>query len=477
MSGDTVIGWSLCLTLVWMAILSKQEAIVAFGFVLLFEVVLAKTRATDWRLWGRAALMAVPTAGYFVLRALWITKQNPGDDLRYASGLDFPLTMMKAHVFYYGRNIVWPFEMRALATFDLATSLADIKVLDRAGRDRGDLAGGVALPEPNAAPYLRDPVVLAVLRPDRVGVPVPLHRHRLPPVRAAGIPFRGRGAGVGVVAEPFGTRLPCSGVFVVFSAVASISINTHWKTEESFWHQSVKYGARSIAHTNYAFAVADRDPALAEFHYLEALRQEPDNIYPNINLGMLYVHQQRFDEGLPLLRSIAERNPTSALAAYWLSKGLGSAGLPDEQLSAALRAAELDPDVRYQYEAGLVLQLAGDTSASIPYLERVVAKSAGYEEALFLLAFAHGSRGMPTSRSPSTGPTSTSTLPTCSRTSTSDTSWRTVMTALPPSSSSTRSSSCDPSTRRPISSWPAATGCSATKQPLCEQDALYEAGG
>lgn len=102
------------------------------------------------------------------------------------------------------------------------------------------------------------------------------------------------------------------GVVIVFWSVASIHDNTHWKAEESFWLQSVTYGAGAIAHTNHALAISDRDPQLAEFHHLEALRQEPYNIYTNIDLGMLYASQQRFDEGLPLLCATAARNPDSA---------------------------------------------------------------------------------------------------------------------------------------------------------------------
>ena len=117
------------------------------------------------------------------------------------------------------------------------------------------------------------------------------------------------------------------GVFVLYSSVSSFYINTHWKTEESFWRQSVEHGGRSLAHNNYGLAIQAGDPATAEFHFLEALRQEPFNIYPNINLGMLYLRDGRQVEGLTLLRQTAARNPGSPIAAYWLSKGLGIADL------------------------------------------------------------------------------------------------------------------------------------------------------
>ena len=390
--GESVTGWVLCLGLLWLAILSKQEAIIAFAFVLLFETVLARARWNEWRLWMRTGLVALPTAAYFALRALWITKQNPGDDLRYASGVEYPLTMMKAHLLYYGRNYVWPFRMRALASFPLVDTLAEPGVL---------LGLAVIVVTFAAAWWCRNRMPLASFAilsywlffaltssifPFRFVVTdyrqyVPLAFISLATVLAVSM-VRARRVAIALI-----------GVFVAYSAVSSFAINTHWRTEESFWHQSVRFGGRALAHNNYALAIAGRDPDLAEFHYLEALRQEPFNIYPNINLGMLYVREGRSEEGLALLRATETRNPGSALASYWLSKGLGIAGLPDEQLAAAMRAAEYDAGALYQYEVGSLLHLAGQTAASIPYLERVVATSPGYEEALFMLAFAHGELG------------------------------------------------------------------------------------
>ena len=304
--GETVLGWTACLVLLSLAILSKQEAIVAFAFVFLFEVVLARARLSEWKLWVRTGLVAVPTAAYFLLRAVWITKQNPGDELRYASGVEYPLTMAKAHLFYYGRNYVWPFEMRALASFPLVGSVLE----------SGVLIGLLAIASTLAVAWWcrrRMPIVsFAILSywlffaltssifPFRYIVTdyrqyVPLAFLALATVLAASM-LRNRTVAIALLS-----------VFVLYSSVSSFYINTHWKTEESFWRQSVEHGGRSLAHNNYGLAIAASDPAQAEFHYLEALRQEPLNVYPNINLGMLYVRNGRQDEGLTLLRQLRPR--------------------------------------------------------------------------------------------------------------------------------------------------------------------------
>ena len=78
---------------------------------------------------------------------------------------------------------------------------------------------------------------------------------------------------------------------------------------------------------------------------------------------MLYVRNGRQDEGLTLLRATASLNPGSPVAAYWLSKGLGVADLQDQQLAAAIQAAELDAGVLYEYEVGSLMHFAGQTAA------------------------------------------------------------------------------------------------------------------
>ena len=123
--GDTVSGWLISLLLLSLAILSKQVAIIGFGLIFLFEWLLAGVTLRDWRLWGRTVLFSTPTAAYFLLRWVWITKQNPDDDLNTVRDFTYSLTMLDAHLFYYLRNFAWPFEMRALAKVDIVGSMLE----------------------------------------------------------------------------------------------------------------------------------------------------------------------------------------------------------------------------------------------------------------------------------------------------------------------------------------------------------------
>jgi len=126
--GDTASGWLLSLLLLSLAILSKQVAIMGFGLIFLFEWILIDLKLRDWRLWARTALYSLPTVGYFVLRALWLAPQGSGG-LRAVKGLTYPFTMLDAHFFYYLRNFIWPFEMRALAKVEMIESILEPSAL------------------------------------------------------------------------------------------------------------------------------------------------------------------------------------------------------------------------------------------------------------------------------------------------------------------------------------------------------------
>jgi len=183
-------------------------------------------------------------------------------------------------------------------------------------------------------------------------------------------------------------------VLATYFSAASYYMNRHWKTEESFWYQSVRYGATALAHNNYARQISRKDPAAAEQHYLEALRQSPNHVYASINLGMFYINQGRPQEGLALLRNTARLNPRWALTHYWLAQGLYELDRNEEALAALMRAADLDRRrLQYQYDAAEALQRAGREGESVTYLERITAMNPGFEQTLFLLGWAHQKRG------------------------------------------------------------------------------------
>jgi protein O-mannosyl-transferase len=391
--GDSLVGWCLTLLLVWLAILSKQTAIVAFGLVFLYEWIIKKYTLLDWRLWLRTLAVSLPTIGYFLLRSLWVTRLNPDDALRVPIDIYFPLTMAKAHVVYYLRNFVWPFEMRALAHFEIVDGVLDPLVI----------AGLVVI----AAS-----LVLALLLRKKwpllaFGI---LAYWLLFALEASVFPFT-------YVVTDYRQYLPSVLLFLLLSififrikpkwiayvtfafltayfSISSYAINQHWKTEESFWHQSIRYGGTALAHNNYGLAISSKNPKLAEQHFLIALGQNPNHIYANINLGMHYIRQQRSDEGLAILKRTTDLNDQWALAHYWYAKGLEMAGHEATALDEILEAANLDPrQLHYQYEAAYMLYKEGRNEEALELFDRILSRNPGFKDAGFLVAFIYQKKG------------------------------------------------------------------------------------
>jgi tetratricopeptide (TPR) repeat protein len=186
-----------------------------------------------------------------------------------------------------------------------------------------------------------------------------------------------------------------SGLVLYFS-IASYHINTHWKTGESFWQQSVKYLATDLAHWAYGLAIVGKNPELAEHHYLEAIQQNPSHIYANISLGMLHIQMGKEEEGLVRLQRMVALNPNWALAHYWLSEGLRITGQIDEALKEITVAADSDTrSLQYQYAAAQALQKAGKPAESIPYYERIMGLDPDYWETGFWLGLAYQKTAQP----------------------------------------------------------------------------------
>ena len=129
-------------------------------------------------------------------------------------------------------------------------------------------------------------------------------------------------------------RFGAIAALTAYFGLSAYHMNTHWRTEESFWRQSVRHGGAALAHSNYAHSVVSKDPALAEHHYLEALRLFPNHVYANINLGMLYIRQGKAEDGLRLVWKVVRQNPQWSLTHYWHSKALGRLGRAADSLVA-----------------------------------------------------------------------------------------------------------------------------------------------
>ncbi len=387
--GETVVGWTAALALLALSLLSKQNSVVMPMLILLFELIVVRTAIGDWRLWARVSGFALVVAGFFVWTE-WVLDFSDLDQLKSdkLSPWLYGLTMLRTHVFYYLRNAFWPFEMRALPHIDAAAGPFEPGVL---------LGVAVVLASIAVALYLWRRMPLAawsILSYWVLFAPTSSIR----PFRYLAADYRQypslaflllllvllltvvkrRGAAVAAIAAG-----------LLYFGVSTYALNRNWHTEERFWAQSVRYGATPLAHMNYARSIQRRDPALAEHHYLETLRRVPDHVYAHINLGMLYIHSGRADEGLELLRRSVTLAPRWGLTHYWLARAYRMLEQPAEARLVMRRAAELDPrHLDYQYQTARDFQRAGEAAQSLPFLQRIERIYPGYRDAGFMHAYA-----------------------------------------------------------------------------------------
>ena len=392
-NGDSLAGWLISLLFLSLAILSKQTAIMGFGLIFLFEWILMKVKLSDWRLWARTALVAVPTGAFFLLHIFWISDQDTVGSLRTFDNLSYPFTMLDAHLFYYARNFVWPFEMRALANIDMVTSFSEPSAL--LGLCFIIMTFLVAWFNRVRQPLITFSILAYWLLFSLTSSIFPFRYVVTDYRQYQPLLFLALVVSMLVYSNKRKYLTLCIlSVLIAYFSIAAHHINTHWETEESFWKQSVKYGAVDLAHQNYGLAIAGKNPELAEFHYKEAIRQYPSHIYANINLGMLHIRMGKETEGLQRLRRMVELNPDWALSHYWFSEGLKITGQKEEALKEMLLAADLDArSLKYQYAAARALQNAGKRKEAIPYFERVIEHDPEYELAGFWLGFAYQKTG------------------------------------------------------------------------------------
>jgi len=289
--------------------------------------------------------------------------------------------MLHAHVAYYLRNLFWPFEMRALPAFEPASGLLEAGVL-------AGLAVVVASLALAAALWRRQPVAsFAILAYWTLFLPT----SSVQPFRFLVLDYRQypslafacllAALALGHLPRPASAAL--IGVLTVYFGASTYGINATWRTQESFWEQSVRHGTLPMGHVAYARAIEERAPDLAEKHYRVALEAEPRNVYAFFNLAFLYIRLDRGEEGLRLARRAVDSAPDWAFSHFWLARAYRDLGRTAEAAASSRQAAARDPkNVEYQYEAALDMQELGHYAESLRYLQRVTDRSPGYRHSV-----------------------------------------------------------------------------------------------
>ncbi len=392
--GGSLLGWIGSLTLFALSLGAKQNGLVAPALVLGIEWLFIGASLRVKATWHRVAAWAAVIVGFFVWTEVFLGFSDL-DQLQAESGSAwvYACTMLETHVFYYLRNFVWPFRMRALPQIEPIDSLLAPGVLVGLAVVGGSAAAAIALRR--RAPVIAFSIfaywtlfaTTSSFRPFRyfandyrqyaslgfLCAIVVLLLAKLPSRKAA-------------IAAWF--------VLAAYFGASSLSANRIWRTAETLWAQSVRFGGAPLAHMNYAQAIQSRDPDLAERHYREALAAAPEMVYARINLGLLQIWRGRQAEGLAEVRRAVDSVPDWAIAHYWYAEALRQVGDTAGATEESRIAADLDPrNLDYQYRAALELQRAGRTEESLPFIERVADSHPDRELTGFLLGFALQSVG------------------------------------------------------------------------------------
>jgi tetratricopeptide (TPR) repeat protein len=124
----------------------------------------------------------------------------------------------------------------------------------------------------------------------------------------------------------------------------------------------------------------------AEQSLRRACEIEPKSLEANLNLGLLLGEMGRFEEAGSRLRKAAELDARSAVAAYNLGVINAKLGRINPALDYLRRACTLEPEnPQYGYSLAFYLQQSGNSSESVPILQRIVRRKAPYVDAISLL--------------------------------------------------------------------------------------------
>ena len=368
-----------CAGLFALALLSRQEAVAGVLVILCFEQ-LRPGASPGHRLRGPALIaVALLAAGWVLWRESWILKKF---------SFEYALIQLKAHLWIYLADAVWPLRVRPLPDVrpvespldpamlsGLALVLATLYLAWRL-KDRRPLASLCI-----AAYWLLLAPTSSLIALTELATP-----YRLYPSLAF--------LSLLAVLAAFSFASARKATFALayaalFLGLAGYAHNKSWRDERSLWARNVRYGGTATAHLNYGRSLAELYPARAEKHFRHALEREPDNIFALINLGRLQVRAGRIEEGLAHLETAARTRPDLALPHHWLAIAYRHLDRPEEAQVESRRAADLEPrNAAYQYRAVKDLLDAGDAESALVYLRRLQRRSPDFRDAGLLEASA-----------------------------------------------------------------------------------------
>ena len=140
--------------------------------------------------------------------------------------------------------------------------------------------------------------------------------------------------------------------------------------------------------------------AEAELDFRTAARLAPQEVLPEVALGLISMQMGHLDRAVDVLRQAAARHPDNYLAQYWFARVLLQSGaVPrtkegDQALAALLASVRLGPDFWHAHaDLGKALLDRGEVPAAIVELEKAAVLNPSATTPLYLLAQAYRRKG------------------------------------------------------------------------------------
>ena len=148
------------------------------------------------------------------------------------------------------------------------------------------------------------------------------------------------------------TQGAAAGVAFVLLAL-TLSAQQKYRDSETLWKDTLKRNpAAWIAHNNLAGVYSSRgDPQRTEYHLREALRLQPDQADPWLNLGMILLQSGRIEEAETSLQRGLDLKPDAVMGLNNMGVILFRRGEFEAAANLFRRAIEIDPDYAHSHES------------------------------------------------------------------------------------------------------------------------------
>ncbi len=381
--GMTPVRWAFVLFLFVCSMLSKQNGVAAPALILIFEFVLAKQRLNDIRAWARAIPFALAVLAHFSYLKFILGFSDFQQTAPFMSPWTYPLTQAKVHLTHYIFNFFWPWFIRQAPYVEPAESLFEPWVFFGIIFILATLLVAWRMRREN--PLLTFCILgyWTMIAPFSSFISLHYFAVHYRPYPASYFLF----LALALVVVKFIKDKPLVLVFVpliLYLAIASVWLNKTWKTPESLWTHSVKYGGEALAHLNLAMSLDDRADPRVRAHLEQALLMGPNFVLAHINLGVLLIDLGERKEGLVHVRTAVRLAPGWGQTHFWISHAYTKLGRHAEAAWSSAQSAKIEPrNLRYQYQAARDAQRVGDYKGSLEFLEACEEIQPGYSDTYF----------------------------------------------------------------------------------------------